>query len=200
MMWTAPTERLTDASLLVAVGLGDADAATVFVRRFQSQVYGLAMLMCRDVGLAEDVAQQTFERAWRHAGAFDEVRGSVRTWLLTICRRLAIDTLRLRRAVPTDPEQLSQWLAPSSLDGPECLAVRTDEVKRAMAILAELTVVQQRAVLLATMGGHTAVEIAEIESVPVGTAKTRLRTGLLKLRAELAAELTAELTVEPNDV
>ena len=189
MMWTSRTERLTDASLLAAIGLGDPEACTVFVRRFQSQVYGLALVMCRDASLAEDIAQQTFERAWRHASAFDEVRGTARTWLLTICRRLAIDALRVRRPIVTDPDQLALLLAPSNVDGPERSAVRTDEVGRVMAEMAALTTVQQRAVLLATMGGHTAAEIAEIERIPLGTAKTRLRSGLLRLRSALAEEL-----------
>jgi len=184
-MWTSRTEGLTDASLLAAVGLGDPDACTVFVRRFQSPVYGLALMVCRDVGVAEDVAQQTFERAWRHAGAFDERLGSVRTWLLTICRRLAIDAMRLRRAVPTEPEQLSSWLEPAAGLGPEQSAVQRDEIGRVVQELATLSLHQRRAVLLATMGGHTAIEIAAIEDIPVGTAKTRLRSGLINLRAGL---------------
>lgn len=193
-MWTSRTERLTDASLLASVGLDDPDACTVFVRRFQSQVYGLALMVCRDVGIAEDVAQQTFERAWRHADAFDERLGSVRTWLLTICRRSAIDAMRLRRAVPIEPDQLSSWLAPASDPGPEQSALHRDEIGRVMAELATLSMSQQRAVLLATMGGHTAVEIAAIENVPVGTAKTRLRSGLIKLRTGL------DLRIDGSDV
>jgi len=90
-------EALSDETLLAAMGAGDADAAAVFVRRFQSRVYGLALTMLRDPGIAEDVAQETFVRAWRHAATYDARRGRVPTWLLTIARNVAVDHFRQRR-------------------------------------------------------------------------------------------------------
>jgi RNA polymerase sigma-70 factor (ECF subfamily) len=181
----SPLERLADGALLTALGLGDADAATVFVHRFERQVFGLAVTLCHDRRLAEDIAQQTFERAWRHAGSYDARRGSVRTWVLTICRRLAIDALRLRRQDPVDPVALGALLPPVlDPDGPAS-AGHGDPARRMRSELARLPEPQRRAVLLAAVGGHTAAEIAEFERIPLGTAKTRLRAGLLRLREQL---------------
>ena len=92
-MWAAP-----DDALLAGFAVGDSDAAAAFIRRHQRRVFGLALAVVGDPVLAEDVAQEAFARAWRHAGAYDPRRGSVPTWLLTITRNLAIDAARLRRA------------------------------------------------------------------------------------------------------
>ena len=178
-------DQLDDAALLTAVGLGDETAAVAFVRRFQGQVYGLAVRMCGDGRLAEDIAQSTFERAWRHAGSYDPRLGSVRTWLLTICRRLAIDALRVRRPSRYEPDALQPHLPPSTEVDPTDAAIAGDELGRVRRGLAALPDAQRRALLLATLGGHTAAEVASIEGIPLGTAKTRLRTGLRRLRDAL---------------
>src|SRR5262249_51521378 len=97
LMWS-----VSDEALLAGLASGESDAAVAFIRRFQRRVYGLAMTILIDSAAAEDAAQETFARAWRHAGAYDPRRGPVATWLLTIARNLAIDSLRLRRADPVD--------------------------------------------------------------------------------------------------
>src|SRR3990170_3632553 len=100
-MWTP-----SDESLLAGMGSGDPDAATAFVRRFQRRVFGLALAILGDRAAAEDAAQETFARAWRHADAYDPRRGAVATWLLTIARNVAIDHARVRRSDPVDPGAL----------------------------------------------------------------------------------------------
>ena len=112
----------------------------------------------------------------------DARRASVTTWLLTITRNLAIDSMRVRRSVPFDPDVVSQLLPPSSGVDPQQSAVDADQLGRLGVELAALPTDQRRAVLLATVAGRTALEIAEIEGIPVGTAKTRIRTGLRRLR------------------
>lgn len=179
-------DRLSDDALLAAVALEERDAIVVFIRRFQRRVYGLAITMTGDAALADDIAQVTFERAWRHAGSYDARRASVPTWLLTITRNLAIDAMRVRRAIPFDPDLVSQLMPPSSSVDPLHAAVESDRLGRLGDELAELPAAQRRAVLLATMAGRTAGEIAEIEGIPLGTAKTRIRTGLRRLRAAVA--------------
>ena len=179
-------DRLPDEALLAALALDDRDAAAVFVRRFQRRVYGLAFVVTGDRTLAEDVAQGAFEKAWRHAGSFDARRGSVVTWLLTITRNVAIDAVRVRRPDAMDPTTLLDLLPPTSSPDPEAAAVRTDTLDRLRPVLDALPMEQRRAVLLATVAGRTTTEIGEIEGVPIGTAKTRLRTGLLKLAAAAA--------------
>ncbi len=183
MRHPARLDLLSDDALLTAVALDTRDAAAVFVRRFQRRVYGLAVTVTGDVSLADDIAQITFERAWRHAGTYDARRASVTTWLLTITRNLAIDAMRVRRSVPLDPEAVSQLLPPSPGVDPEQAAVDRDQLGRLGVELATLPNEQRRAVLLATVACRTALEIAEIEGVPLGTAKTRIRSGLRRLRA-----------------
>lgn len=179
-------DRLSDDALLAAVALEERDAAAVFIRRFQRRVYGLAITMTGDSALADDLAQITFERAWRHAGTYDARRASVTTWLLTITRNLAIDSMRVRRAIPFDPDLLSQLLPASTSVDPQQAAVDADQLGRLGVELAGLPVGQQRAVLLATLAGRTAREIAAIEGIPLGTAKTRIRAGLRRLRAAVS--------------
>jgi DNA-directed RNA polymerase specialized sigma24 family protein len=104
-MRTAP-DGLPDETLLAGLGAGDADLALAFVRRFQRIVFGVAMTVIRDPAAAEDVAQQTFEQAWRHAQVYDSRRGAVRAWLTTIAHNLAVDVLRSRAAAPVDPDDL----------------------------------------------------------------------------------------------
>jgi RNA polymerase sigma-70 factor (ECF subfamily) len=182
-------DRLPDDALLAALGLGEPEAAAVFVRRFQRKVYGLAYLITNDRGLAEDAAQQAFERAWRHAASFDGRRGSVSTWLLTITRNVSIDLVRVRRGVPFDPADLLMLLPPTADQDPERAAVDADLLGQLRPALDALPAGQRRAVLLSTLAGRTSTEIAEIEGVPIPTAKTRLRTGLAKLQEALRQEV-----------
>ena len=181
-------DRLSDEALLAAVALAERDAIAVFIRRFQSRVFGLAVTMLNDRSLAEDVAQQTFERAWRYAAAYDARRGAVATWLLTITRNLAIDTLRVRRPEPMDPWMASELLPPDSND-PAVTAARSDDARRLGRALAALPEEQRRTVVLATIGGRTTAEIGVLDGVPTATAKTRLRTGLRRLREMTMSEV-----------
>lgn len=180
-MWTA-----SDDALLAGMAAGDADAAAAFVRRFQARVYGVAAAVVGDRSLADDIAQEAFLRAWRHAGAYDARRGSVVTWLLTITRNLGIDALRAGRSAPVDPDTFALLTAAGS--GPEGAAVAADEARRVRDALAALPAEQRRAVLLARLAGMTAAEIGEHEGIPLGTAKTRIRAAMLHLRD--ARELT----------
>ena len=98
-MWS-----VSDDALVAGLVTGDQEAAAAFVRRFQRRVYGLARTIVRDYRAAEDIAQEAFVRAWKHAAAYDPRRGSVVSWLLTITRNLAIDAVRVRRPIPLDPD------------------------------------------------------------------------------------------------
>ncbi len=182
-MWSA-----ADDALLAGFGMGDAEAATAFVRRHQARVFGLARSIVGDPALAEDVAQEAFVRAWRHAAAYDARRGSVLTWLLAITRNLAIDALRRHRPVPVDPATVADFdlrtglQAGGQADGPGAAAVVATEMDRLRSALARLPEEQRRAVVLAALCGHTAKEVGESEGIPLGTAKTRIRAGLIRVR------------------
>ena len=181
----------SDDTLLASFALGDPDAAAAFIRRYQARVYGLARAIVGDIALAEDVAQEAFIRAWRNAQAYDPRRGSVHTWMLVITRNLAIDAMRLRRAQPVDPEMFATLdLRASPAAGPEAAAETSAEVRGLRAALDDLPAEQRQALLLAGLCGRTAAEISEIESIPLGTAKTRIRTGLQKVRSSMARRST----------
>ena len=177
-------KSLSDESLLAGLAAGDPEGSTAFVRRFQGRVYGLALSIVGDRGVAEDVAQEAFLRAWRHADLYEPARGRVVSWLLRITRNAALDALRMRRWAPTDPEVMVRMaVAPES--EPEEQAMVTHEIHRLRSDLFDLPPEQRRAVLLAAFYGRTAREIGGIEGIPVGTAKTRIRAGMRKLREAL---------------
>ncbi|MCU4187321.1 sigma-70 family RNA polymerase sigma factor [Acidiferrimicrobium sp. IK] len=179
-------DTLPDESLLVAMARGDDEATVAFIRRFQGRVFGVAVAVLGDSGLAEDVAQQTFERAWRHGATFDPRRGSVGTWVATIARNLAIDVSRTRRPQPVDPSEL--LLLCSSRHNPEDQAMSVATGERMRVALKALPAEQGRAVVLAGLVGMTASEIAAAEGIPLGTAKTRIRTAMSRLRLALESE------------
>src|SRR5580658_10404651 len=130
--------ELSDEALLAGMAVGDQSAAVAFTRRYQRRLFGLAYSMTNDAGVAEDVAQEAMIRVWRHAPVFDPRRGSVTSWVLTITRNLAIDALRLRRAVPTDPEDFAATAMSSSEHNPEDAVLRGDVSDVVRAALAEL--------------------------------------------------------------
>jgi len=175
---------LPDEALLSGLASGDGDAAAAFVRRFQARVYGVVITIVRDPGTAEDVAQETFVRAWRHAGTYDARRGRVATWLLTIARNAAIDAARVRRVEPLDPEVVAGRLQRAG-GGVVDDGVPPDDRERVRGALAELPANQRRALFLSAYLGRTAREISDIENAPLGTIKTRIRTAMLKLRDSL---------------
>lgn len=180
----APAARTSDDMLLAGLGAGDAEAAVAFVRRFQPMVFGVAFAVVGDRGLAEDIAQQAFERAWRHAGLYDPRRGSVRSWLTRIVHNLAVDAARVQRPAPIDPEDLLPLIA-AITDSPERRALASETSTQLRTALATLPPEQARAVVMAAVHGLTAREIADAENVPVGTAKSRIRAAMTKLHAVL---------------
>lgn len=180
-----PPAGPSDEALMAGMAIGDDLAALAFVRRYQKRVFGLAVGLLGDAGVAEDVAQEALLRAWRHAPVFDARRGTVTSWVLTITRNLAIDAIRRRRASPTDPDDLvAMGLAGGGLPvDEEVMAGQLSPGLR--AAVNALPAEQRRATLLSALYGRTAEEISVSESIPLGTAKTRIRAGLQKLRAAL---------------
>lgn len=175
-------EMPPDEVLLAGLGAGDAEFAVAFVRRFQRIVFGVALAVTGDPATAEDVAQQAFEQAWRHAAVYDSRRGTVRAWLTSITRNLAIDVVRARTARPMDPDDLPVLLA-AMTDSPERVAVANDSAAGLRQALARLPAPQARAVAMSGIYGMTAQQVADTEQIPLGTAKTRIRDGMQKLRA-----------------
>jgi len=177
--WVVIDSGSTDEALLAGMAVGDQAAAVVFVRRYQRRVFGLAYSMTSDASVAEEVAQEALIRVWRHAPVFDHRRGSVTSWVLTITRNLTIDALRMRQAVPTDPDDFTASAMLSPENNPEDVVRRGDVRDLMRAALADLY-------------GRTASEIGEEEGIPLGTAKTRIRTGLIRLRRAVEQSRAAE--------
>ncbi len=179
-----PVEQLPDEALLAGFAGGDGELAVAFVRRFQSKVFGVALAVIGEVAAAEDVSQQAFERAWKHGHSFDQRRGTVSAWLSAITRNLAIDTMRVRRPVPIDPEALLARVG-AGADNPEHLAALDESADELRAALRRLPAEQARAVVLAGIAGLSASQVAAREGIPLGTAKTRIRTAMQRLREVL---------------
>lgn len=181
-------DEASDEALLAGVAVGDERAVLAFVRRYQRRLFGLALGIVGDPGMAEDVAQEAFIRILRHAAVYDVRRGSVATWTLTITRNLAIDAVRVRRPVPTAPEDHAFLALVSDERSPDDAAILSDAVTQARVALDSLPMDQRRAIVLAVMYGRTVAEVASLEAIPLGTAKSRIRLGLSKLRDAAAAE------------
>jgi RNA polymerase sigma-70 factor (ECF subfamily) len=186
-MWS-----VADDALLAGMAAGDPDAAAAFVARFQRRVYGLAVTIMRDAPAAEDVAQEALVRAWRHGATYDARRGSVATWLLAITRNLAIDAMRVHRPSALDPDDLLALSGPAAGREPGDMAVAGEDADRLRGALADLPSEQRHAIVLAGILGMSAREIAEREGIPLGTAKTRIRTAMIRLRSALVTEERAE--------
>jgi len=180
---------VSDESLLAGMSSGDPEASAGFVRRYQARVFGLALAILGDPAAAEEVAQETFLRAWQHADSFDPRRGRVATWLLTIARNLAVDAIRLRRAEPFDPLTLVALCEQAGDEDGDELLIAADESRRLRRALVDLPEEQKVALVQAAFYGRTAREISELEKVPLGTVKTRIRTAVLKLRSALGVEI-----------
>jgi RNA polymerase sigma-70 factor (ECF subfamily) len=172
----------SDEALLAGMGSGDQAAAAEFVRRFERRVFGLTLSILRDRGAAEEAAQETFVRAWRHASSFDARRGKVASWLLTIARNASLNMLPSRGVDPVDPDELVGLVKAS---GGDVGVDGSDEVMPLREAVRRLPEQQRRMLVLAAFYGFTARELSEMDGVPLGTVKTRIRAAMTKVRSEL---------------
>jgi RNA polymerase sigma-70 factor (ECF subfamily) len=179
-----PVERMDDQALLAGYADGVPDVAVAFVRRFQGHVYGVALAIVGEPSLAEDVAQLALERAWRGAERYDAGKAAVKTWLTAITRNVAIDSLRTRRPAPLDPADMIRLLGPAEED-PQEHAVSADRASALRLAIRALPPEQGRALVMAGMYSMTAEEISIAEGIPLGTAKTRIRAAMRKLREDV---------------
>ncbi len=176
----------TDEALLELVASGDQQATTLLVRRYERRIYGLALSVLGDPHRAQEAAQEAIERVYRRAASFDPERGTAGGWILAIARNAAIDERRRSPVAPAAVAIDALELA-SRAPGPLDQAITNEAVASIRSKLAGLPDGQRRALVLAAWGGLTAAEIAKREEIPLGTAKTRLRSGLANLRGALNA-------------
>ncbi|AXI81083.1 RNA polymerase sigma factor [Peterkaempfera bronchialis] len=179
---------MSDEALLAGLAARDPEIAAVFVRRFRAGIWGAAASVLHNPPLAEDVVQQTFEQALRHAHGYDPRRGSVRRWINVIAHNLAVDIVRSRRwSVPVDPEVLAV-LGDSLTESSEEQALARESARLCRAAVAALPHEQRRALVMAGLYRMTAREVSESERIPLGTAKTRIRLAMGKVRAVLVGQ------------
>jgi RNA polymerase sigma-70 factor (ECF subfamily) len=188
------TDRDADQRLMRAFAARDAGAADEMYRRFAGRIYGLGLVMLGGDAAAQDLVQDTFVKLWRSAERYDRSRGKLETWVLLMARSLAIDAIR-RRVLEVRTLESAEHAPEADQDpSPDERAVTVDLTDRARRAMDSLPPEQRAALELAYLAGKTSTEISDLEGIPVGTAKTRIRAALLRLRDELREE------VERDDV
>jgi RNA polymerase sigma-70 factor (ECF subfamily) len=174
-----------DARLLERLRRNERDALAALYDAYGRIAYGLAYRVLGEAGDAEDIVQEAFLSLWRQSKRLDAGRGSVRSLLLTIVHRRAIDVLRKRSGRPERTLDDAQPVA-SGLPDPLEFASQAEERERVQRALGELPPEQRNAVELTYFRGLTIAEMAEQERIPLGTAKSRLRLALERMRKTLA--------------
>jgi RNA polymerase sigma-70 factor (ECF subfamily) len=175
--------------LLRQVALGDTQAFEIVYTRISAPVFGITRRVLRDVAQAEEVTQETMLWVWREATRFDEARGSAMAWIMTVAHRRAVDRVRSSQSA-TDRERRAGLLEVSRAydEVSENVLHRLDREAVRLALDA-LTPMQRESVTLAYYDGYTYREVSEILQVPLGTTKTRIRDGLLRMRDALDASV-----------
>ena len=188
-----------DVQIIQRIVAGDQRALGELYDRWCKQAFSLARRVCADEGLAEDVVQEVFIAFWREPGRFDPTRGAFSSWLLTLVHHKAVDAVRResairRRTVPAaeDGEEWSVAPGPGA-DQAALGAVVAGQVRDALGRLPDE---QREALALAYYGGYTQREVATLTGVPLGTVKSRMFTGVQRLRSllgPLLGEVASEL-------
>lgn len=172
----------TLASRLRLSARGDEQAFAELYDATSARVHGLVLRVIRDPAQAEEVTQEVYLQVWRTAARYDETKGSAMAWLMTLAHRRAVDRVRAAEAVNRQDTTYHQNTHVVAHDSTAEAAEQSMEARRVRAALAELTKVQREALELAYFGGYTHTEVASMLDLPVGTAKTRIRDGLIRLR------------------
>ena len=194
--------RAEEAALLQRILEKDERAIEALYERYSGPLYSLAYQVTGADRFAQEVVQEVFVTVWKQAGRFDPSRGSLSSWLFTLARHKAIDLVRkeanVRRHVADVDLEFEE--SDDDVDQEAWLRLRRDTVRAAITSLPEA---QRTALELAFFRGLTHVEVAETLGIPLGTAKTRIRTALLRLRdilGQSVSEMDARGPIEPPDV
>jgi len=189
---TSPPGRTEDAAgdadIMRRIRAGDRSAVDDLYDRFRRPAFALARRILADDTMAEDVLQEVFLSVWRDPGAFDRGRGSVASWLLAVVHHKAVDAVRReesqrrRQAKAEDELALDAPMATRDVEDEAWARVVADQVRTA---LGGLSAPQREALTLAYYGGYTQREVAALTGAPLGTVKTRMLSGMRRLREEL---------------
>jgi RNA polymerase sigma-70 factor, ECF subfamily len=168
------------SALLNRVGRGDEEAFSAVYERVAATVFGLVQRVLRDPAQAEEVTQEVMLDVWRTAARFEPDRGSPQAWVATIAHRRAVDRVRSAQAAARRDDQAAR--ADEAYDDvPEAVETRLER-ERVRRCLGSLTELQRESIVLAYYGGYTYREVADLLGIALGTTKTRMRDGLIRLR------------------
>jgi RNA polymerase sigma-70 factor (ECF subfamily) len=185
-MPTDAVTELTDAGLVVAISRYRQDALAEAYRRHAGAVFGLARRLLGEVATAEEIVQEVFLRLWNEPDRFDPGRGSLRSFLLAHCHGRSVDVLRSDSARRRREERDLRRTAEAGYDLEHEVWDLTvaDRMREALGVLSDG---ERRAIELAYYGGHSYREVATLLGQPEGTVKSRIRSGLRRLRTELVS-------------
>jgi len=178
-----PASRLQD--LLERVAQGDRAAFSELYDELSPRVYGLVKRLLRDPSQSEEVTQEIFLEIWQTATRFDSNKGAAISWVLTMTHRRAVDRVRASESSRQRDVRIGIRDFESDYDHvSESVEIRVEH-ERVEGAMARLTELQRQAISLSYYGGYSNSEVAELLSVPIGTIKTRIRDGMIRLRDEL---------------
>ncbi|MFQ6172078.1 ECF RNA polymerase sigma factor SigK [Oryzobacter sp. R7] len=173
------------AELLRRSARGDEAAFAELYDATSRRLFGLVLRVVRDHAMSEEVTQEVYLDVWRQSARFDPDRGSALSWLMTIAHRAAVDRVRSSEASRRRDDAHAVATRDVEFDTTAESAQASLEAQRVRRALSTLTDAQRSAVELAFLGGYTHTEVARLLDVPLGTAKTRIRDGLIRLRDTL---------------
>jgi RNA polymerase sigma-70 factor (ECF subfamily) len=175
----------TKASLLARVAEGDQEAFGELYDQISPRVFGLIRRLLVDHAQSEEVTQEVFLEIWQSATRYQPTRGGATTWILTMAHRRAVDRIRSSQSGRDRDVKIGIRDYVAEYDNVAETVETTIENERVKEALSQLTELQRQAVTLAYYGGYSHSEVAAMLSVPIGTVKTRLRDGMIRLRDEL---------------
>jgi RNA polymerase sigma-70 factor (ECF subfamily) len=178
---------MEDGDVVVRLQRREPQALAELYDRYGGMIYRLVLRIVRDTGIAEDLVQETFLRAWNRAGGFDSKRGAAGPWLLAIARNRALDYLRSQSRHGANTMELNETEHPAQFVDFPAEALNFDLARQIKRALEQLTADQRAAIELAYFQGMSQSEIAEHMGQPLGTVKTWMRRAILRMRESMGS-------------